>query len=691
MSEKSTVENPQPAEHLLRARSVAIVGASPKGRWPTIIFNNLKRGGYQGKVFLVNPNYSEIWDHPCYPNLSALPEPAEYLLLLVPTKAVLSTLEEGVRLGAKATTIYSAGFGEGDDPQGKERGKALRELCERTGLVCCGPNCMGVNSVREGLWCFAQTVPLLRAGPVGLIFQSGGSLGNWMKGASERGIGFSYAVSSGNETNLDLVDYLHFMVNDPETKLIAVMAEGVRRPQEFMALAAESLKRNKPILIVKLGRSERGRLQAISHTGALAGSDEVFNAVCHRLGLIRCPSLEDLTETVLAFLPGRYPRGQRAAIVINSGGMKGLILDHLEELPIQLAALAQSTKDAIRPLIPAELAVENPLECGVAGFGDEKGFAEIVRLHAEDPGVDMLAIHGELPRHPEKRDPAPFKSLAAVTEKPVIAFARATYSLGEESRVYQEQTDLPFLQGITATLGALKGLGLYAQRKRQGIPDIPPPDGQQENLEGERFERLLTVHGLTQPKQAVAATPSEAASKAKEIGFPVALKLVSPQVVHKTEAGGVVLGLRSAEEAQKQGEQMLARAPAHSKLQIQEMVSGTEMLLGTRVDPQYGPVMMVGLGGIFVEVLKDFALRLLPIDEAEAREMLAELKGYPVLNGVRGQPARDVEALVRAITGLSKVFLSYRSLLSDLEVNPLIVREAGRGVAAVDVRLVRKY
>jgi acetyltransferase len=202
---------------------------------------------------------------------------------------------------------------------------------------------------------------------------------------------------------------------------------------------------------------------------------------------------------------------------------------------------------------------------------------------------------------------------------------------------------------------------------------------------------LLTVHGLTQPKQAVAATSSEAASKAKEIGFPVALKLVSPQVVHKTEAGGVVLGLRSAEEAQKQGEQMLARAPAHSKLQIQEMVSGTEMLLGTRVDPQYGPVMMVGLGGIFVEVLKDFALRLLPIDEAEAREMLAELKGYPVLNGVRGQPARDVEALVRAITGLSKVFLSYRSLLSDLEVNPLIVREAGRGVAAVDVRLVRKY
>jgi len=689
MSEKGMVENLRPAEPLLRARSVAIVGASPKGRWPTIIFNGLKRGGYQGKVYLVNPNYSEMWDQPCYPNLAALPEPAEYLLLLVPTKAVLSTLEEGTRLGAKAATIYSAGFGEGDDPQGKERGKTLKDLCERTGLVCCGPNCMGANSVREGLLCFATTVPLLKPGPVGLIFQSGGSLGNWMKGASERGIGFTYAVSSGNEINLDLVDYLAFMVHDPETKIIAVMAEGVRRAKEFMTVAAEALKKNKPILVVKLGRSERGRIQAISHTGALAGSDEVFNAVCDRLGLIRCPSLEDLTETILAFLPGRYPRGQRAAIVINSGGMKGLILDHLEDVRVELAELADSTKNAVRPLIPAELAVENPLECGVAGFGDEKGFVEIVRLHAEDNGVDMLAIHGELPRHPEKRDPAAFKSLAAVTEKPVLAFARATYSLTEESRVYQEQTGLPFLQGITATLRTLKGLGFYAYRKQRGIPSLPEAKAKAEDLEGENFHRLLESRGLTLPRQAMACTASEAAIKAKEIGFPVALKLVAPEIVHKTEAGGIVLSLRSPEEVEAQGKRLLGQAPS-AKLLVQQMVEGTEMLLGARTDPQYGPVIMVGLGGIFVEVLKDFALRLLPIDEAEAREMLSELKGYPVLKGVRGQPPRDVDALVRAITGLSEVFLSCRSVLSDLEVNPLIVRQAGRGVAAVDVRVVKK-
>src|ERR1051325_2559567 len=250
--------------------------------------------------------------------------------MLIPTRAVLGTLEEAARLGTKAATIYSAGFGEGEDPKGKERATAMKELCERTGLVICGPNCMGSFSLKEGLWTFPTPVPLLKKGPVGLVFQSGGSLGNWIKGASERGIGFTYAVSSGNEVSADLVDYLSFLVEDPDTKVITLMVEGIRGPNEFMAVATQARNKSKPILVVKLGRSEMGKRQAISHTGALAGSDEVFDAVCKRLGLIRCPTLEALTEIVLAFLPGRIPRGSRAAIVVNSGGMKGLLCDHIE-------------------------------------------------------------------------------------------------------------------------------------------------------------------------------------------------------------------------------------------------------------------------------------------------------------------------------------------------------------------------
>jgi acetate---CoA ligase (ADP-forming) len=679
----------KPVENLLSACSVAIVGASPKGRWPMGIYRNLKKV-YSGKIFLVNPNYKEIAEDPCYPNLAALPEVPEHLLMLIPTKAVLGTLEEAIRLGTKAATIYSAGFGEGDDPESKQRGQAMRELCERTGLVVCGPNCMGSFSLPEGLWSFPTSVPLLRDGPVGLIFQSGGSLGNWIKGAAERGVGFTYAVSSGNEVSLDLVDYLSFLIDDPNTKLIALMVEGVRRPVEFMSAAEQALNKNKPILILKLGRSEMGKRQAISHTGALAGSDEVFDAVCHRLGLIRVPTLEDLTEMTLAFLPGRYPRGSRAAIVVNSGGMKGLLCDHCEELNTNLAELSDETKQAVRPLIPAELAVENPLECGVAGFGDEQGFVNIVKLHAEDDGVDLLAIHGELPRFPEKREATLFKNLVATTDKPILAFARSTYSLTDESRTFQEEAGIPFLQAIKPTLRALAGLGLYGERKRTGVPTLAAATGKAEDLEGEKLNDLLGSHGIGLPKQALVVTAEEAAAKAKEIGFPVALKLVAAEIVHKTESGAVVLGLKTAEEVETEGKRFLDKVAGKAQLLIQEMVQGTEVLLGARTDAQYGPFLMVGLGGVFVEVLRDIAIRLLPVDEREARAMLQELRGYKVLQGVRGQPPRDIDALVRAMVGLSEIFVTHRCHFSDLEINPLMVRTQGSGLAAVDVRIVKK-
>jgi acyl-CoA synthetase (NDP forming) len=679
----------KPVENLLRAKSVAIVGASQKGAWPQGIYRNLKGAKFPGGVYLINPNYGELFGDKCYPNLTALPEVPDELLVLIPTRAVLGVLEEAATLGTKSATIYTAGFGEGEDEQGKARAQAMKDLCERTGMVICGPNCMGSYSVGEGLWTFPTATPLLKQGPVGLVFQSGGSLGNWIKGATERGIGFSYAVSSGNEVSLDLVDYLAYLVDDPDTKVITLMVEGIRRPDEFMTVAEQALGKGKPILVVKLGRSEMGKRQAISHTGSLAGADEVFDAVCNRLGLIRCPTLEDLTETTLAFMPGRFPKGSRAAIVVNSGGMKGLICDHCDELKTNLAQLSDKTKEAVRPLIPAELVVENPLECGVAGFGDEQGFINIVKLHAEDDGVDLLAIHGELPRG-QQRSAGLFKSVTMATEKPVLAFARSTYSCTDESRAFQEEAGMPFLQAIKPTLRALAGLGLYGERRQLGVPKPAVASGHAADLEGENLNALLQRHGIALPKQAMAGTAADAALKAKEIGFPVAIKLIAAEVVHKTESGAVVLGLKSAEEVQAEGQKLLTKTLGRGHLLIQEMVQGTEVLIGARTDPQYGPFLIVGLGGIFVEVLKDVAIRLLPVDEREARAMLKELRGYKVLEGVRGQGPRDFEALVKAMVGLSDIFAAHRNHLSDLEINPLMIRPQGQGAVAVDVRLVRK-
>jgi acetyltransferase len=260
----------------------------------------------------------------------------------------------------------------------------------------------------------------------------------------------------------------------------------------------------------------------------------------------------------------------------------------------------------------------------------------------------------------------------------------------DESRAYQEAAGLPFLQAIKPTLRALAGLGLYGERRQLGVPTLPAASGGSADLEGEKLNALLQSRGIGLPKQAMAENATDAGAKAKGIGFPVALKLVSPDIVHKTESGAVVLGLKSAEEVTSEGQRLLSKTLGRGQLLIQEMVQGTEVLIGARTDAQYGPFLMVGLGGIFVEVLQDVSIRLLPVDEREARGMLEKLRGYKVLEGVRGQGPRDIGALVKAMVGLSDIFAAHREYLSDMEINPIMLRAEGDGVVAVDVRLIRK-
>ena len=327
--------------------------------------------------------------------------------------------------------------------------------------------------------------------------------------------------------------------------------------------------------------------------------------------------------------------------MVNSGGMKGLLLDHLKDVKVELAQLNEATRSSVRPLISPELAVENPLECSVSGLGYEKTFLEIVRLHAQDQGVDLLGIHGELPRDGQKREPADWAQLATSSEKPILAFGRGTYSLGEESRVFQDQAGMPFLQAMKPTLRALQALGFYGVRRHETVPALPAALGKSEDLDEFRLYEMLRLHGLPPPRQEFAATVSEAVTKSEKIGFPVALKLIAKGLFHKTEAGAVVLGLRNAREVSRHAKSLLTQAASPSFL-IQEMVSGTEMILGVRQDPQFGPFMVVGMGGVFVEILEDTALRLLPVSGAEAAAMLQELKVYRILKGFRGQPPRDI-------------------------------------------------
>ncbi len=688
------------AEAIFRPRSVAIVGASETGGagWPKALYENMRYAGFPIKVYLVNPRRSELWDQPVYPDLAAVPEPVDLALTVIPAEVVPVCLEEGVAHGLKAALLYAARFGEEGDAEGTARANAVKDLCERSGLRVCGPNCMGTLSVRERLLFYpAARVRTLPPGPVGVIFQSGGTFQFWLQQGAVRGLGFSYAVSSGNELDLDTADYINFMVEDDDTRLVACMVEGVRRPEAFMAAAEKALAAEKPIVVVKIGRSDRGKAAAQSHTGALAGDDEVFDALCRKYGIIRCPSLDDLIETALAFQFCRLPKGRCIAMAGYSGGAKGLFLDYAAAEGAEIAEFSPSTVKGVAPLIDPGLRPENPLDTGAGLAYKQSVFSRICQIIAADERVDILTVQGQLPLSPEeKADPAVFADIVESTDKPVLVYGRMAQNVTETGRAFQEKAKTPFVQGLPETVRALQALICYGERLRRGVSPIGEPTGREANLEGAAFEHLLRDYALTPPSGELAMTSGAAAAAASRIGFPVALKIVSPQASHKTEVDGVRLHLADGEAVAREAEAMAVRLKEHDPgadiegFLVQEMVRGIEVILGVREDPQFGPFLIVGLGGVFVEAVRDVAFRLLPVTAEDGREMLNELRGAKVLGAFRGQAPRDVDALAVAIGGLSRLFLDYRPWIADLEFNPLIVLEERKGVRAVDVRLVRK-
>src|SRR6185295_13157418 len=338
-------------------------------------------------------------------------------------------------------------------------------------------------------------------GPVGVVFQSGGTFQFWLQQAALRGLDFSYAVSSGNELDLDLADYINFLIDDEHTKLIACLVEGIRRPLAFMAAAENALAAGKPILLVKVGRSERGKAATMSHTGAIATDDQVFDAVCRKYGIVRCPSLDDLLETALAFSQGRLPKGNRIAMACYSGGAKGLVLDYASDEGAEMAPFTPETRAKLPGMIDPGLAGENPLDVGPTVGVQADKFAEICKVVCADATVDLVTVQGLMPVNPaDPYNPGPLRSELASTGKPVLAFGRIAQNASEVSRKYQNETGVPFIHGLPETVRALQGLVRYAAARRRRSSPIAEPRGRAENLEGVAFDALLASHGLTVPK-----------------------------------------------------------------------------------------------------------------------------------------------------------------------------------------------
>ncbi len=674
---------------VLQAASVAIVGASERARWASQIFTNLRQFGYGGRIHLVNPRQQEVYGEQCLPSLRDIAEPVDHAMVIVPAANVADVLTDAEAAGIKSATIYSAAVGDGESRQSRERGSWLKDFLATSKLRVSGPNCMGSYSFRERLFAYPNTeLCSVPPGPVGGIFQSGGTLQFWLTSAANRGLRFSYAVSSGNEADLDLADYLDFMVDDPHTKQIVVFIEGIRRPQAFMRAAARALQAGKPVLAIKTGATQKSRSAARSHTGAISGDYAAYLAMCERYGIVNCRSLDDLLETALAFQCQRLPKGPRIGFVTTSGGTVDLLYDYAEAEGAAIPEFSPATNAALLPHMQEGILPKNPLDTGIPTT--LKAAADQLEIVSRDPSVDIVAWASPLPGKSRSWDDThELRRLLAATDKPVIAFGRMIHQMTAEGLTVQERAGFPFLQGLEPTLRAINALWFYAQRTDQW-PVVPTP-APQSDLSPANLEPTLARYGIKLPQSRIVASAAEAADAAATLGFPVALKIRSADIVHKTEAGGVLLELSSRQQVLAAADTLVKAARATlpkaiiDGFLVQEMVSGVETIIGAHSDPLYGPLLLIGAGGIMVELVRDVALRLLPASAADVSAMIDGLKVNRLIAGYRGRPAADRKALEGAALALGRFYLDHRARIAEIEINPLIVRTDG--ALAVDVRV----
>ena len=674
----------------LAAKSLAIVGASERARWPSEIFKNLRAFGYGGRIALINPRQTQVFGERCFASLRDLPEPVDHALVIVPAPAVPGVLIDAEHAGIKSATIYASMIGDGEDPESLKRGEWLKQFVANSRLRVAGPNCMGAYSYRERVLGYPNAeLCELAPGSVACIFQSGGLLQFWMKAAAERGLRFSYGITSGNEPDLSLADYLNFVIDDPHTRQIVLFIEGVRRPAAFMHAAGRALAMGKPVLAVKSGMTAKSQAASQSHTGAIAGDYAAYVAMCERYGILNCQTLDDLLETALAFDGGRLPKGPRIAFVTTSGATVDLLYDYAEAEGAAVPDFNDATKAALLPLMQAGIAPKNPLDVGIPSTIQIA--ANTCEIAAADPNIDMVAWAAPMPRKTDVwGDVTPLRELLSKTDKPIVAFSRVISQMGGPLVAAQQATGFPFLQGILPTVRALNALWFHAARALRQPSPLPP--AWQSDLTPATLESALAAYGIVLPKAETVASAAQAMAASEHIGFPVALKVRSPDIVHKTEAGAVALDLRDPKAVGAAAGALAARVRQKQPgariegFLVQEMVSGVEAIVGARSDPLYGPLLLVGTGGVLVELTNDASLRLLPVTRNEVEAVIEKLRLTRLLGGFRGALPADRSALVTTVLALGRFFLDHRAKITDIEVNPLVVRASG--CVAVDVRVL---
>lgn len=706
--------SPERLRAFFQPRSIALVGATDRSRWSINTFQNLKTFGYRGPIFCVNPNYEIVHGEPAVKRLGDIEEPVDLAFIMVPTQQVYPVLEEAAAVGVPNVVVLTSGFSE-MGAKGRELEQRILDFAQQHQMTMLGPNGNGFVNVASQIMPYGLPIqPPLVKGPVGVVLQSGALASAVITLAQARHIGLSLLVSMGNETMLSAMDVMDYLIEDEETRVIAVFLETIRHPAIFKRIAQKALERKKPIVALKVGRSEISARAAKAHTGALVGNDAIHDAIFQQLGIVRVHSLEDLLITAGLLGYGRPIPGWRMGLVTPSGGACDILADRAEEEGIQLPDFAPQTVQGLQQILPEFSTIHNPLD--VTGYivVDRTLQQQALQVVVEDQGFDFIVYLSEPPR---VEPPASqlevyleqYKSLGTMIRQsriPIIVMGNTSVDLTPFGSFISDHVGIHFVggmeHGMTALRHALWWHETYQQASTQFhepiaaasplfLPGLPKPPA--ESWPEFTARNFLQTHGIPVVPGMLATSAEEAVYVAQIYGFPVAMKIQATDIQHKSDVGGVLLNISNEDEAREGFHKIMRSASTRSQAIDGILISpmrpaGIDLLVGVLHDPLWGQVAAVGLGGIWAEVFNDTSIRVLPISHGEIRRMLSELRGAPLLQGSRGQIPINIENLVDIIFRITQVAQGLQEHLESLEINPLLLH--GENIEAVDVLMTWK-
>jgi acetate---CoA ligase (ADP-forming) len=683
---------------LFRPASIAVIGASTDAtKIGAIPLVHMKASGYRGQLYPINPRAASVLDIPAFPALGAVPGPVDLAIIAVPEAHVLRAMRDCAEKGVRAVVLFSSGFAEVSEA-GRRAQEEITAVARTARLRLLGPNCMGLVNFAEGV--VATFHPafgpgLAPKGRIGLITQSGAFGGLAYQVAQDRALAYSLILTTGNEGDVDVADGIAYLADDPETAVIMLYIEGCRDGRKLAAALARARARRKPVVCLKVGRTEAGIAAVASHTAALAGADEIFDAMFRQQGVYRCSTMEEFFDIGYAAAQTRdLPAGNRVAIITVSGGVGVLMADAAAAGGLDVAAAPQALQDGIRAMVPFA-ATRNPIDVTgqvVSDFGLLERAVEMTLAAGEYQAVTCFA--GSVGRSPVN-GPRFMETFPRLRQRhPETLLAVSCYHTPQFRAALDAGGCLLFDEPTHAqrALAALVRFRRGFDTAPEAAVTLPAPEPLPAGpLDEAASLAILARTGIPVMPHRVVQSAGEAAAAAAALGLPAALKIVSPDILHKSDLGGVALNLATPDAVVRAFDEVMARvekaAPEARRLGclVAPMVTGgVETILGAHWDAVFGPVIMLGLGGIFVEALEDVTFRLAPFDESEAQRMITELRAERVLHGMRGQPAADLDALADALARLSRFAAAQGPRLKSLDINPFLVLPQGKGALALD-------